>query len=129
MTEPILNINESVLEGVIAKAVIDSITPAQRDKMLAGLVDHLLAKPKQNEPGYDRFGRNNLTNLEVAVQQAVFSTALKVMREELENDPRVRDGVKAALDPTLNAIAMADYSGEIREAMALAVVDVIQKKL
>ena len=128
MTEPILNINESVLEGVIAKAVIESITPEQRDKMLAGVIDSLLAKPKQNEPGYRSYG-NNRSNLEVAVEQAVFSTALKIMREELENDPRVRDGVKAALDPTLNAIAMADYSGEIREAMALAVVDVIQKKL
>lgn len=127
MADAILNINESVLEGVITKAILDSITPEARDQMLAGAIDKLLAAPARGEFGYNAYAAHKKSNLELAFERAIFNTAVKVASEELNADPRLRQRVQSMISPLISGILNEDHDDAIKEAIGRAIVEVLRE--
>lgn len=126
MADAILNINESVLESVITRAIIDSITPEARDQMLAGAIDKLLEAPARGELGYNAYAARKTSNLELALERAIFTTAMKVASEQLDADPRLRQRIQEIIDPLILGLLEEDYADFIKEAIGKAIVEVLR---
>lgn len=86
-----MNIDESAMQAVIAKAVLESITPEARTELLEGAIKHLLTKP----PKTTSYGADRESPLREIFQSQVRTVADQLIREQLSNDPDFKAKVSA----------------------------------
>jgi hypothetical protein len=83
-----LKLSDEQLNGVIAGAVLQAMTPEARQELLAKAVGSLLTPKKES------WQKDAKSPLQEAFERAVFSVAHDVCREELKNDTVVREKVR-----------------------------------
>lgn len=75
-----VNLNDEQLNTIVAKAVLDAITPEKREELIGNAVKHLLAG---NPDGASSYG-DQRSRLQRAFDAAVGEVAMKVAREHVE---------------------------------------------
>lgn len=112
-----ISLKEDAVRPVIAKAILDSLTPEVRDELLRKSISGLL------EPTQGSYGSKNPSILENAFRQAAQWNAERIVRDVLaEDSPQsalFKQTVLAALDK-----ALADQS--LVEHIASAVVKALK---
>lgn len=105
-----INLDPESLAHIVQKAVLDSITPEARDQLLADAIKNLLTIPNDTRPAYDRNGPGPKSPLQESFELAVRSAAAKVVRETIENDPKVAEAIRAVVHPLVADLCDGSYT-------------------
>lgn len=83
-----IKLNDEQLRTIIAKAVLDSLTPERREALISTAVKNLLDKPISGR--YDQ-----KSNLQTAFDDATREVARKLATEMVSSDPIIKEKIKA----------------------------------
>lgn len=86
-----LRVNDDAMKSLVAKAIVDSLTPEMREKLIGDAVTQTLTKPEQTS-GY---GRSTRSPLQIAFDHAVTNEAERYAREHLANDGAFKAQIEA----------------------------------
>jgi hypothetical protein len=112
-----MNIDDTALKTIVAKAIFDGITPEQREELLTKAINTLLTVPVAT--GYG--DKKQPTPLQNIFEYEVQNLARDMVRERFKTDPAVRDMVGVIVSKTISAMATDDNVGvEIGQAIASA---------
>jgi hypothetical protein len=98
-----MKLDDPALEPIVAKAIIDSITPEAREALIANAVKDLLNRPSGS-------GYNQPTNIQALFNAAVRQAAEKIAQEHLAEDPTF----KANPRPAATEAGRPEWSGRHR---------------
>lgn len=114
------SIDTEAVEAMVVKALVDSITPEQREKVITDAIGNLLEKKSGQ-----RYGAQT-SLFEDAMHTAIAQVARHIFVDEVKNNPEVQDQIKAMVTPTVMEIAHGNYDGlneKIGEAIGGAIAD------
>lgn len=90
-----IKLDDAQFASVIGKAILDEMSPAAKDKIIADAIVALNKVPEGRGYGYDK----PVSPLQQAFNQAVSGAAFKIVRETVEAaDGPVRAKIKEAVD-------------------------------
>jgi hypothetical protein len=123
MTE--IKIDEELLRGIVHKAILEGVGPAQRDLLMVSALEHLTAVPPSQ--GY---GHKPISPLQEAFNSAVGRVCFEVARELVTEDPafkaKVADLMRGAMATALAKPGTGNVAGErFQEQMASAMSEVL----
>jgi len=101
-----LKLDPDSLTVMVQKAIIDSITPEQRNKLVTEAIESLLQAPKR-----DRYGSPTTPPLTQAFERAVETAAYKVVRDMIENDPAVQARIRELVSAPITELCEGNYDG------------------
>ena len=108
------------MEALVAKAIIDGLTPEQRTEMITTAIKQVLAKPvNQNSWGDKR------SELQLAFDRAVTTVANNIATDMIKND----EAFKAQIKSLFVDVSEKLFSSERRDEMASNIAGVIEKAL
>lgn len=118
-----LNIPADAVRDVVAKAILESITPEVREKILTDAVAGILtASPAQR--GYMQPGQSPLA---AAFESAVNGAVLSVAREMLAENAEAQAAIKRHVGEAIAALCEGNYSG-LPEKIGAAIGDWLQEQ-
>jgi hypothetical protein len=105
-----MNLTDVNLEPIVAKAILDTLTPEAREAILQAAVKDLITKPTGGMGSYDR---DRKSPLQEAFNSAVRSQAEKFAREQLAADGEFQAQVKGLFAEVAERL----FTGDKREAL------------
>lgn len=119
-----LTINTDAMKTVVAKAILDSLEPQQREQMITAAIEYLITEPERK----DHYGRSEKmpSPLQNAFNDAVARSARSVV-EDVLGEPGVQARIDAAIREAV-AKAIADH-GDLARSIGFAMGDVIEKRI
>lgn len=85
-----LRVNDDAMKSLVAKAIVDSLTPEMREKLIADAVTQTLTKPHDNGGYYS----NKRSPLQQAFDMAVEQEARKYATEVIANDTAFKEQLR-----------------------------------
>lgn len=85
-----LRVNDDAMKSLVAKAIVDSLTPETREKLIGDAVTQTLTKPEQSGSYSEK-----RSPLQRAFDYAVSAEAERYAREHLANDGAFKAQVEA----------------------------------
>lgn len=114
-----IKLDAEAVAGIASAAIFDSLSQESRDSVIKQALQHLLT-PEENR---GRFGPGE-TPLQQAFNQAVQAAAYRIVREKIENDQQVQEGILKLLGPLLissmEAEAEANFDSSLAETLGKA---------
>jgi hypothetical protein len=107
-----LKIDEAAVKEVVAKAIMDQLGEAGRERLVTTALEHLLASPK------DGFGRPSYSPLQIAFDQAAQTAAAKIIREEVAESPEFIAKVKEKVGEAIAKMDDVNYTDNLAQALA-----------
>lgn len=99
-----MQLDETTLKSIVAKAIFDGITPENREKLLSEAITSLLTAPP---PG--RYGETQRPSpLASIFENEVSNLAREAVRERFKTDPAVKEMVSALVTKSIAAMAEND---------------------
>ena len=86
-----MNINDELMQGAVAKAIMDTMTPETRAELIQEAIASLL-EPKKQGSGYNSPTKSDL---QVAFDDVLRAEAVRYATGVLAEDPDFKDKVKA----------------------------------
>lgn len=108
-----LKLDNATMEGLVSKAIFDTLTPEKRDELVTGAIKSLMKR----ETGS---GFNRLTELERLFADAAQTVARKIITEKLEADTAFQDGVRICFENAWKQAFEGDAGTKLAERMAEA---------
>lgn len=102
------NLDPETLSALVQKAVLDMITPENRDELIEGAIKHLMTTPTRTNQFSGAPTRSPLTE---AFEGAVHAAAVKYVREAIEADPKVAEAIRAVVHPLVADLCADNYDG------------------
>lgn len=109
-----LKIDADTVREVVQKAILDKITPEQRDAMLTAALQHLVS------PTFNQYSRRSESPLQVAFEAAVGEAARKFATEIVNSDPAILDKIKHHIGEGFAKFDEANYSTYLGTAIGEA---------
>lgn len=109
-----MNLNDVNLEPIVAKAIMETITPEARETLLVKAIQDYLTK---STPGHDRFSQRP-SPLQEAFNSAVRIQAEKMAREMMNDDEDMKKRLKELLEEVTNRVFTGDAREKLVESMA-----------
>lgn len=113
-----VNISDDVLQQIVAKAIVEAMTPEKRDELIKAALVTLI------QPQKDRYGSSTKSQLQEVFEVEVRKVTHEVIRAALETDT----GIRAQIDGVFRD-ALAKAFGEGREKMVGKIADQITEGL
>jgi hypothetical protein len=107
MTQSI-NLDADSMSVLVQKAILDSLTPEVKEKLVSDAIQTLIVPPKDSRP---QFGMKAKSILEVAFERAVESTTNRLVMESIAGDPRVQAAIEELLHPLIVRLCDKNYEG------------------
>lgn len=109
-----LKLDQTTMDGLVSKAIFDTLTPEKREELVQGAIKSLLARPVGS-------GFNQMTELERLFASAAQTAATKIVSQKLESDEGFEAGVKQVFDNAWKAAFTGEagqkFSERLGEAM------------
>lgn len=102
-----INISDVQMQAIIAKSIMDNITPENRDEIMRNALAEIMTPPK------DPYNRSKNSPLQQAFVNAAENVANKIAREKLEAD----DLFKAEIEKLFNEVSRRLFADEVREVL------------
>ena len=100
------NLDPDSLSTLVQKAILDSITPEARNKLVTDAIAELLAvQPK------DHYGLGGKSKLMEAFDSAIHIAARQLVTEQIKNDPQVQAQIQDLVSAPIAAICDGNYDG------------------
>lgn len=119
-----LNLSDDALNTIVAKAIIDQMTPEKREALITQAVKHLLEEKEAGSGSY--YSGRGKTAFQRAFDHAVERVAEKVATEKLETDPDFKAGIETLFADAARALFA---EGETRLGIIQAIVSAIRTGL
>lgn len=121
-----MKVDEEALKVLVAKSVIDGLTPEDKTALISKAVTDMLTAPSM---GKDRWGNDKpgRSPLQTAFDNAVDAEANRYARRALEEDPVFQAGVKQLFTDV--AAKLFDQSDSGRNDLIEAIADSIRAGL
>lgn len=117
-----MQIDDASLQLIVAKAVVDNLTPEKREALLVEAVKSLIEPP----PPRNSYEKAQPAKLQVFFEQAVDIHVQKYIREMLDKDETTRTRIKDVINRAMEK-AFADE--ESRETLAVKMSDQLKNWL
>lgn len=116
-----LRVDEAGMKAVIAKAILDTLTPEAREQLITNAIKETLTVP-QSSGGY---GRKERSPLQQAFDSAVYDAANRFAAQTLTNDPAFNEQLKGLFADVANKL----FASETREELVSAIASTIRSAL
>lgn len=103
-----LKIDSEGMNALVAKAIMDSLTPEKREQLIQAAIAGLLERKRST-----RLGASDKSELQEIFEQATYATASQVIREGLEKDAVFREKI----DSVFREAVERAFTGDGREKM------------
>ncbi len=117
-----LRVDSEAMQALVAKSLIDALTPDQRDKLMQQAITNLLM---QSPDSTNTYRGDTRSYLQRAFDQQVVEVANKIVREQFENDA----GFKANIQKLFADVAARLFAENMRETMVSSMADMIVRGL
>ena len=112
-----MQIDDAAMKTLVAKAIFDGITPAQREQLLSDAIQKLLTEEKEN--GYG--GKTKPSPLSNLFEYEVQNLAREAVRERFQNDPNLKSMLGDVITKAIAAMANdSNLATEIGNCIATA---------
>lgn len=95
-----LNLNDFDFKEIFAAAIVQSLDKEKRDIIIQNSITQLLSVPKDNS----YYGKNQLTPLQEAFNQAMHIKAKQYVVEYLDTDPSVKERLQGLVKEAIETI-------------------------
>ncbi len=102
-----INISDVQMQAIIAKSIMDNITPENRDEIMRNALAEIMTPTK------DAYNRSKNSPLQQAFVNAAENVANKIASEKLEAD----DSFKAEIEKLFNEVSRRLFADEVREIL------------
>jgi hypothetical protein len=113
-----LRVDDSTLKSLMAKAIVDALTPEAREKLIRDAVTQTLMQP---EPSSIRHGGVGRSPLQQAFDYAVIEQSRKFANEIIATDPAFNDQLRKLFAD----VAAKIFDANNRENMVDAIADTL----
>lgn len=115
-----IKIPADALNGLVARAIFDSIGPEQRDALITSAITKLI------EPRKDSYGRTEASPLQEAFERAIGVATNRVVNEVLESDEQLKSKLREVVSDKLRDLLDDNYS--LQRVVSEALADAILRK-
>lgn len=116
-----LRVDDAAMKSLVAKSIVDSLTPEMREKLIADSVVATLTRPPDDG---NRYGPKR-SPLQQAFDSAVCHEAMRYANQLLSEDA----AFKAHLQSLFADVAAKLFAGETRDELVNAIADTIRSAL
>ena len=102
-----INISDVQMQAIIAKSIMDNITPENRDEIMRSALAEIMTPQK------DPYNRSKNSPLQQAFVNAAENVANKIAREKLEED----EAFKKEIENLFNEVSKRLFADEVREVL------------
>lgn len=110
-----LSLSGDHMKDVIAKAILDGMTPEDRNQLITGAVKDFISKADNSKYGL------KTTPLEDAFSFAVREVARETIKSKIENDSQLRSQITASVATAIERAFTGENEGKMIDAMTDAV--------
>jgi hypothetical protein len=110
-----IKISPDQMHDIVSKAIFDSVTPEERERILKAAIVELLT------PAKSYGSREPETPLEVAMKSAAHGVAMKIAQDRLAAD----ETFKANIESLFQDVARKLFADEVREKLVEKIVDAV----
>lgn len=114
-----VRIDDSAMQLLVQKAVLDSLTPEKREALITEAIKQLLTRTN------DRY--DSRSSLQKAFDQAVFVVAGEIAREELGKDAAIRATIKKLMTDAFERMSTGEAYETLVEKVRDAMVSALSK--
>lgn len=107
-----LDLNDLNIQEAMKAAILQSLSAAARERMIAEALEYLL---KEVKVGSGYYATTHPSPLQQAINRAVEKVAQEIALEEVAKQPEFQDGVRRLMGEAIAKVVRGDY--DISEAM------------
>lgn len=112
-----INISADQMRDIVSKAIFDSVTPEERERILKAAIVQLLTPEKP------QYGRGDAVSpLEVAMKSAAHTVATQIANQRLAEDAEFKANIESLFQDVARKLFATDIREKLVQTIAEAVV-------